>query len=644
MGKKKIKGKILFFTWLPAIFVTLFCLITSFQRFITCSNSNFDLAFYTRIVWGYAFSDRCNSLIGAHDIGLHLSPVLYFFVPFAYFFSIPVVLLASQALALGISTMIFLKIASRKIGDSYGVISFTIAFILWPAILKTGSEEFHPSVLSLPFLLLGFNEIDRGKIAKGLLLLIPAIFCREDSALVAGSAGLWAIIWGKKDKILAIIFTLFIFTYFCAYMFLIQPTFLPPHGSFEEHFPGLGRGIWEIFQNIAGSPVNSIIKIISLDKFLYLFYILISVAFLPLLSPSWLLAVSSPLFINFLSMFPDSSRLESHYSILIAPGLFLSSLGGFEKLTRWVKKQNWITGKIYLPKFIVLIVVITGIVVHYFFGALPGSKKFNLKEYTFGRNNGILCWYSREIKDKKEISALAPYGALAHLADRRRIYSIDFTHPKPDVAILDISQRRWLYLDISRWFEPWEMEYERLIADPEYGLWKSNPPYEILWRGKSGGKERVSSISMQTLPQKVKIQNIRWEGAISLEAIDASLRIINEEFTGNYEKLIVVKITFYWRALTRLPDDLFVKAKLSGRGKTIYNYFRPTWGIRKTGTWKRNEIIRDEETFVSPGGWPLREISAEVMFVTPQGLPYPDNAKMKKLAWPEWEADLDRHK
>jgi hypothetical protein len=336
--------------------------------------------------------------------------------------------------------------------------------------------------------------------------------------------------------------------------------------------------------------------------------------------------------------------VESHYSTMIVPAVFISAIGGFEKLRGALRGKfgrSPAAARIILAA-VSAAVILCSLCAHYLHGALPGSRKYEHGAYSFGGTGGILCWYVKDLKGNKELSVLAPYGALAHLADRRRIYSIGFVHPKPDAAILDIRQRRWVQLEIARWYQPWEIAYEKLSADPRYGLWKSNPPYELLWKGKPGGKERVSSVSLDRLPRGVRLQDIRWEGGIKLEAVEGRLRIVNEEWSGEYERLIVVKIVFYWRALARLPDDLFVKARLSGRGNTLTSTFRPTWGIRKTGTWKKDEIIRDEQVFVSPGGWPLKEVSAEVMFVRPDGGPYPGGAGMKKLVWPEWEAERDK--
>ncbi|MFH1434767.1 MAG: hypothetical protein ABIJ56_03525, partial [Pseudomonadota bacterium] len=323
---------------------------------------------------------------------------------------------------------------------------------------------------------------------------------------------------------------------------------------------------------------------------------------------------------------------------------FFAALGGMEKIRRVEMRRFKVSKKAASAVFaiIALVVFFMSLMAHYLSGALPGARKYEKGAYSLGKNNGTLCWYARDLAKEKELSVLAPYGALAHLADRRRVYSIDFIHPKPDAAIVEVDQKKWVKLGVDRWFEPWQAEYEKLNGDYRYGKPKSNPPYELFWKGRPGGRERVRAVSLEQLPGEVRLQDAQWKGHVKLEAIEGRLRIDTEKWSGEYEKGIVVQIVFYWKALTKLPADLFVKCTLSGGGNTHIRTFRPTSGIRKTGTWRKGEIIRDEQVFVSPGGWPLKEIKADVVFITPDGKTYPDGAGPLELVWPEWEAERDK--
>jgi uncharacterized membrane protein len=629
--------------WVLAAVVAVSSGLMSFLRYLSCSNTNFDLAFYTRIVWGLAFGDRFNTLIGAHDLGLHLSPVLYLFVPLAFFIPIAPMLLAAQSLVLGACVPVIHRIALRKTSSPMLAAAFAAAWLLFPAVGQIGSREFHPGTLALFPLLVAYDLIDRGRLLAAAAALAAATLCREDVALVAAAAAVLVFMQGGKGRFLGPLVMAAGVAYFCVYMLAIQPLYLPPHGSMDEHFPGMGHSLPQVLAAMASHPGATALRLLGAEKLLYLTGLLVPLACLSLLSPRWLIPAAAPLLINFLSEFPDAARVESHYATLIIPSLFMSAAGGAAWISGLVRKRcGGRPAALRAVVFtLVALVLLCSLVAHRFLGALPGSRLFDGGAYTWGPRNGTLCWYAKELRSEKELSVLAPYGALARLADRRRIYSIDFIHPKPDVAVLDISQRKWMKLEIARWQDPWELAYEKLAADPAYGLWKSNPPYEMFWKGKPGGKERLAALSPDRLPRESRIQDIEWKGQVKLEAVEAYLRIRTEAWSGEYEKGIVVIMVFYWSAAARLPDDLFVKIELSGGGKTHVRFFRPTLGARRTGTWKKGEIIRDDQIFVSPGGWPLRELSARVVLVDPDGKPWPAGAEPQKIVWPEWEADRD---
>jgi len=75
--------------------------VMSLQRFRCLGNENTDIAFYTRVVWGMAHGDRVNSIVGAHDLGLHFMPMMSLFAPLSAIAPVPETLLVAQALALG---------------------------------------------------------------------------------------------------------------------------------------------------------------------------------------------------------------------------------------------------------------------------------------------------------------------------------------------------------------------------------------------------------------------------------------------------------------------------------------------------------------------------------------------------------------
>ena len=54
------------------------------------------IAFYTRVVWGMAHGDRVNSIVGAHDLGLHFMPMMSLFAPLSAIAPVPETLLVAH--------------------------------------------------------------------------------------------------------------------------------------------------------------------------------------------------------------------------------------------------------------------------------------------------------------------------------------------------------------------------------------------------------------------------------------------------------------------------------------------------------------------------------------------------------------------
>ncbi|MFH1436504.1 MAG: DUF2079 domain-containing protein, partial [Pseudomonadota bacterium] len=307
--------------FIGALVVTA-AVVMSTRRLLRCSNTNFDLAFYVRIVWGLAYGDRFNPLIGAHDLGLHLSPVLYVFVPFSLFLPIPKMLLTAQAIVLGGCVPLVYRIALRKTGRVMIGLAFAMAWALFPAVLQIGSKEFHPGTLALLPLLAAYDAMDRKRFFLATLLLFFAALCREDVALVASAAGVLMFFMGKgSSRLPGICVAAGGLLYFLVYVVAVQPLFLPPRGSIDEHFSQFGHSAPDVLRHIITHPAALLPHFLSLDKLFYVAGLLLPLCFLPLLSPKWLIPAAAPLFFNLLSSFPDATRVESHYATLLVPSL-----------------------------------------------------------------------------------------------------------------------------------------------------------------------------------------------------------------------------------------------------------------------------------------------------------------------------------
>jgi uncharacterized membrane protein len=598
----------------------------SLCRFDALGNDNTDLAFYSRIVWGMAHGDRINPLLGAHDLGLHLMPVMVVFVPWSWLLPIPETLLVAQALALGSVAPLAYRAGVRLGGGPFAGVALAIAWVVHPTVLHVGCAEFHPGSLALPALVAAFTALALERDLEGVALLVVACTTREDVALVAAGAGLVvALRPGRRALGLAI--AAGGLAWFSIYVLAIQPRFLPASGSMEAHFPGLGHDVSSVLATLLSEPSLVVQRLAEPGDAAYVAVLLLSVGGVCLLSPAWLVTALPPLLVNLLSSFPAATDVTTHYATLMLPGLFVAAAAGIGRLARWR-----LAGA-RAPALAALLLVTAALHAHLRWGATPLAMRFEAEPYVMDREERTLDWYARTIVEHERASVMAPASVIGHLAERRHIYSWAFAHPPPDVAILDTRGRQWVQLAPERWDHPMEREIERVDADPAYGLWRHNPPFRVMWRGLPGGRERLAAVSPGSVPPQATVQATGWDGHVRLLALESALTREREHFSGRYRSLFAVHTTFYWMAERELPADLLLRVVIEGTHKTHTRWYKPTWGVRDTSTWRVGEIIRDHQWSTSPGGWPLEALSATVVFVDGRDRPYPAGARPVRLRW-----------
>jgi uncharacterized membrane protein len=595
-------------------------------RFWAMGNDNYDLAFYTRVVWGLAHADRINSIVGAHDLGLHFMPVMVLFAPLARILPVPGTLLVAQALALGGVVPLLYLLGRRLSGGPLLGMALAVAWCLHPSVLQIGCREFHPGSLALPALVAALDALHARRDLRGCVLLLVACMAREDVALVAAGAGLALVLTPGRRRLGACLAAAGA-AWFLLYVLVIQPSFLPPQGSIEAHFAGWGHDARQVMGHMALNPAEVLGRMTGGEDLAYLPLLLLLLTGLPLLEPRWILPALPAVAINMLSSFPASLDVETHYVTLALPGLFVAAALGLQRLASWKPAGR---RALVLACAALCLASLRGHVAH---GATPISLSFDRSVYVMDKNDGTLAWYCRTLSRFDSLSIMAPAAAIGHLAERSRIHSWAFDHPKPDVAILDMTQRQWVQLEPARWDEPMEREIQRLDADPAYGTWRFNPPFRVAWRGAPGGAQRLARVSPGALPSTARPQAGGWPGYVDLAGLEAALTKEREQWSGRYRSHFVVRTTFYWRPERPLPAGLLLEVVIRGSAKSHTRYYLPTWGVRDTSTWLRGEIVRDEQWSTSPGGWPLDALEASVRFVTRDGTPYPPGAEPVTLDW-----------
>ncbi len=444
--------------------------VLGWLRWATFHNETFDLAFYGRMSWGFVHAELWEPIVGAHALGLHVSPVLLplGLVGWLVDGTIPV-LIVSQALALAATAWPLARMGQRSLGDA-GALAGAAAWLLFPNLAHVGSYEFHPGTLAVLPMAWMLEALDRGS-ARGLLLgALGVLLCREDLALVTMLAGLvgWRLVPGLRaaGRGLAI----GSFAYALLFVLVLHPLLGPAHGSMQLHFGKWGDGGAEVLSTILTSPGLVAEHLSDPRRLAYLPKLLFPLAVLPLLRPRWLAIASPVLAMNLLSEWPTAVELDSHYQTTALPMLVAGAIDGAGVVARGLR-----------PQVVALGLVGCAAGAHLLAGGTPIARDFDARPFAPDARSAAAAAALAAIPE--DVPVQAPYGLMPHLVERQLLGPPPPPDRDYDVVVLDVWHRaRYAHdEDLLRTAE--EPEVRTWLARADYGLVAAEPPFLVLVRG-----------------------------------------------------------------------------------------------------------------------------------------------------------------
>jgi len=316
-----------------------------------------------------------STIQGHNYLGDHVEPMLLLLVPFYRLFPDPRTLLVLQTIALALAAIPLYKITKNLIQRHSGLdpesrnkkikqqnsppFSFldsrrslhhggirdgndtfahwlpALVAILWllhPAVQNANLFEFHslsfaPLILFLLFY--SYLNLSQKLTAKNYLLftlfLLLSLSIREDVALVIFMLGLLMLWQGRRMRHLiplSIVTLVISAGWFIAAQKIIS-AFSPSHGyQYRIYYQWLSE-----FDSFGEAVRGLAAHILTLQNLEMLIGLLLPLLFLPLLKPKWLLVALPPFAAVILSRSGGSALVwQTHYSLLILPGLFLAFL------------------------------------------------------------------------------------------------------------------------------------------------------------------------------------------------------------------------------------------------------------------------------------------------------------------------------
>ncbi len=443
-------------------------------RFRTWHNDTFDLAFYTRIVWGAGHGDLYNPLVGAPLWGLHLSIILIPLGLLGRLASVVPLLLVVQAAAVAAAGIPLARIASRRIGHPAAPYVALLVYLLFPTVGSIASYEFHPSSLALLPLCIALDFFDQRRAVAGVVALFVATLCREDVALCAALTGL-ALATHRKHRPIGLAAFVAFTAWFCVYLFVVAPRYLPRTGSLQLHFGHLGSSPASILAQLLTHPIATLRELATPVRLLYVPRLLAPVALLPLLRPRWFIPALAPIGINLLSQFPTAVQIHSHYSTLAVPFVIVAAIHG----AAWIMAVGALQPERY--GLLVLAAVSAGTLhMQHRAGVFPViGRRFHLRDHRADSRQPALDTIASLIP--ADASYSGPDFTLSHFAERTRIFRFKQPPERAAEYVVISTEHRNLHTGTQELFRnSEEVTVRNALFWRRYGVWNVVGDYIVL--------------------------------------------------------------------------------------------------------------------------------------------------------------------
>lgn len=285
-----------------------------------------DLGIMDQVLWntahGHFMSQTiCNSVTDSNCLGvasrfaIHFEPIL---IPLSLIYRVApnvewLLLLQVAVMASGVFPAYLL--AGRRLRHVLWGVTFSLLFLLYPALQAAVIDAFHPETLAATLLMWAFYCLSVRRYRALVLLCCVALLCKETLALDVIGIGLFVALvqrrreWGAALCVLGVV----ALALALALMHLTSPL---------GHSPVAGR-----LSGLMHDPLHTLVLLVTdPDRRTYLLRLLAPAGFLPLLSP-WTLAIALPaMLLNLVSTDPLMYSGLYQYNSDIVPVLIAAAI------------------------------------------------------------------------------------------------------------------------------------------------------------------------------------------------------------------------------------------------------------------------------------------------------------------------------
>lgn len=254
-----------------------------------------DLGYYDNIFYQSIHGRPlgCSLIKAGYHGSAHFDPILVLLSPLYLFYPRAEMLLVLQAVWLGAGVVPVYLIAQDKLGRRAPAVALAAMYALYPALHGANMYEFHSLSLLSSILLWLIYFLEKGSRRAYYLVLIPALLCREDVALILCFISIYAILSRKPGSArlgwTTIAVSLLYFVIVKKFFMTSADIFMSGKDSlsfayyYEDLIPNK-NGVAGIVVSVVTNPLFIIKTMFAEPKIVYLLTLFLPLCFLPFLA------------------------------------------------------------------------------------------------------------------------------------------------------------------------------------------------------------------------------------------------------------------------------------------------------------------------------------------------------------------------
>jgi uncharacterized membrane protein len=406
---------------------------TSARRYWAYRSGTSDMGIPYQTIWNTLQGHFWISALKG-DVNLfvdHTEPFYFLFLPFVAIFKTPLVIVYLQCLWLASGAVPLFLVARDRLKSRRAAWVIGLVYLTYRPFRNLAIYDYHAIAFVIPLLFWAFYFLIRKQHRRFAVTALVALSCKETVGPVVAGMGLVLLVerrWRIGVATLILGAAVFVFD------IKMVPGFFGHAFYYNRLYSHLGDNLFQVALSPVLRPRSFFGEFLQRPVLDYLIALFAPLAFLPLLSPRWLVPAVPAFLQVILASGSQKLGVGHHHTAELMPFLFISTILSLAQIETWEEKgfpRRWPNWKITrgAAGWAVILLVANAL----FYGR---SEVARIRG--FDRDDHVQC-----VAD--HIDRLVPADAAvtantciaAHLLNREHIYRLPFNLDKANYVVFD---------------------------------------------------------------------------------------------------------------------------------------------------------------------------------------------------------------